>query len=164
MVRITVGVKNLGPAPAPPDSGVVIIPWHHFVVELPAGTELTEHEAFICHPTRFLAPTHPHGFNCRMSGLAAGESQLVTFDVRITGPVSGSGTITRRLINYPDQDTNRDNDIAAITIITGELPQTGTDAEMIASIGAGAVVLGGLLLLVLRQFGRRREQRVHRLS
>jgi LPXTG-motif cell wall-anchored protein len=164
VVRITVGVKNLGPAPSIPDVGSVGTPMHAFIVQLPAGAQLTEHEASICPPARFIAPTHPHGFNCRMSGLAPGESQLVTFDVRITAPVSGSGNITRRMLNYPDQDTNRSNDTAAITITTKELPQTGADAKMIAATGAGTAVLGALLLLTLRQLRRRRQQHIHRLS
>lgn len=156
IVQITVGMKNLGPAASQGSAGAQG-PKHTILVGPPPGTEfVVDPSDPPCADLNARPPT-AHQASCILFSLDPGETTLITFDVRIVGAVTGQGRVTRSFFLGIDRDTNRDNDTAAITITTEELPRTGTDTTMIAAIGSGAVVLGGLLLLVLRRHGTRRN-------
>jgi LPXTG-motif cell wall-anchored protein len=160
VVQVRVGLKNLGPDTAQASGGSGADK-HVWGVRLPGGVELVWEGTYPCAPLN-LSPPGPEGFSCVIHGLAVDESIQATFKVRITAVPAGSGTVSRGFsgINDKDLDFNKDNDRALITFTIGELPQTGTDAKMIAGIGAGTAVLGGLLLLVMRRAGSRRDRRL----
>ena len=160
VVQVTVGVKNLGPDRAQ-GSGGSGADKHTWAVRLPLGAELVFQGTFPCAPLT-LVPPGPEGLTCVIHALAVGESLQATFQVRITAVPAGPGRVTRGFsgIHARDLDFNKDNNSALITFNVAELPQTGTDAKLIAGIGAGTAVLGGLLLLMMRRAGSRRDRRL----
>src|SRR5947207_273164 len=132
VVRVRVGVKDLGPGTVPAHRGVMGSVTA-FTVELPPGVTLVR---------RVLGCTDPFDQrnNCETvlgRALGPGQSQTNQYDLRIgniTGTVTGHVRVTFKPgFESPDLDTNHGNDSAPIAITrtaasggSAGLPVTGT--------------------------------------
>ncbi|GIH03907.1 hypothetical protein Rhe02_19740 [Rhizocola hellebori] len=130
--HMTAQVQNSGPeSTAPPD--VQLNPSRLIAVELPAGTELvTGSISQHCTPAIVL-PADPHRFNCLLGTIQPTHVVQVSFNMKITGPVSGVGTVSTRAFGPgTDLDTDPTNDQAsfAISVVPGyDIMALGTHVE-----------------------------------
>ena len=113
--RISVKVQNLGPDSTTP-SDVELSPKRLLEVQLPTGTQLAGESTTIC-DAAIVEPVDPRRFNCLVPPLEPFDITQIDFEVRITGPVTDTGTVTTRAFGPGnDLDVNRANDTASITI------------------------------------------------
>jgi hypothetical protein len=155
VVQVTLGVKNLGPAaldmvrnqePAvffvfvvPPGTAAVAVPKSCFGVdsngsEHPGGTGAAR---YLCHSAEFVA---------------AGESVLVTFSLKITSVIpnaAGKATLDGDLLPSPVyHDDNLADNTAAVVINPSTGGSGGGGGLPVTGIRTGLIVAGGGLLLL----------------
>jgi hypothetical protein len=168
VVRIRVGLKNLGPgAAAPPPSQFGYKLARGFVVEPPPGVTVVGTPEGCTRQPLTPFPTGPYGCHLPFPSdpLASGESLLLVLDLRIDTMPTGVGSVRLFYIGWglvpvpPNPDTNQTNDTASIVIsevtVDEGLADTGIGIEPMIGAGVGSIVIGGLLLVLAhRRTGR----------
>jgi LPXTG-motif cell wall-anchored protein len=133
-----------------------------FTVVLPPGTTVVG-EPRGCENRDLTLPFSASG--CAPGALRAGESLLLVLDLKIVGPVTGPGKVTRTFApgltvdTRDDRDTNAANNSADITVqVTANapaLPATGTPTAALVAGAVSMVIIGGLLVLASRRSRQR---------
>jgi LPXTG-motif cell wall-anchored protein/uncharacterized repeat protein (TIGR01451 family) len=151
-VTITVGVQNVGPAwidhstLGDDDSGIA-----RFVVTIPSWAKVTDVACEQC-------AEDPKTGHWVIAGdkatLQVGERDVVKMTLKIvaTHGTDGSVTVDTGYAAGTLDKTTTDN-VARITLhsTANELPATGQHSGLIVLVGAGVVLLGGLLVLASRR-------------
>ena len=161
VVRISIGMKNFGPATAPGHAGVMG-PVQGFGVTLPPGTDVVGDPAVA--PLRRKRPMQggtKDGCFVETGGLPAGQSITLILNIRIVRAPDGAGRVQRFFSSgvggLPDGDIDPSNNTApiVITVVTGDtLPRTGRNLTVIVATGVASIVAGSLLLVLRRRRAR----------